>query len=284
METIEFYTNALETDSENAIEYYLGRAELYFEQNDYLKALSDFEKALELGAEIEEDECYITCLDYKNADETILELSKSLETEKTVELYTQRAYLYELKQEYDKSFADISSAIALEPENSELYTCRAELCREIEKYDYSKAIEKSPKESAFYHDRAEYYTRNGEYQLAEKDYNTALELDGECEYCYSARAGFYQNLECYEEALADYNKALELCPEYENEINSLEDLYVGKAGYLHDRAECYQGLGEYEKAISDYNKTIEIIEKSNIEDEYKEAEIEHIKEHIEDCK
>lgn len=281
METIEFYTNALELDKENAVEYYLGRAELYFENYEYLKALADFEKAIELGEEsIKDDECYLTCLDYKNADALISELTDSLESEKSVEAYTQRAYLYELKQEYDKAFADISSAIALEPTNSELYTCRAELCKEIEKYDYSKAIENSPNECEYYHDRAEFYTKNGEYEKAEQDYNKAIEVDKNSEYSYSARAGFYQNIECLEEAIKDYNKALELCPEYENAIETLEDLYIGKAGYLHDRAECYQQLEQFEKALEDYNKTIEIIENSDIPEEYKDAEIQHIKSHI----
>ena len=285
METIEFYTNALEADSENAIEYYLGRAELYFEENNYLKALEDFENAFKLGAEeIKEDECYNTCLDFKNSDALITELSQSIQNKPTSELYIERAYLFELRQEFEKAFADISSAISLEPSNSELYTCRAELCREIERYDYTKAIEQSPSDSVLYQDRAEYYAKNGEYEKAEKDYTKAIELDNESEYSYSARAGFYQNIECFEEALEDYNKALSLCSEYENEINSLEELYIGKAGYYHDRAECYQGLGEYEKAISDYNKTIEILEKSNIQEEYKEAELQHLKEHIENCK
>ena len=283
METIEFYTNALELDKENAIEYYLGRAELYFENYNYIKALEDFEKAIELGEEsVKEDDCYLTCLDFKNADSLITKLTESLENEKTIEAYTQRAYLYELKREYDKAFADISSAIALEPSNSELYTCRAELCKEIEKYDYTKAIENSPNDCAYYHDRAEFYTKNGEYEKAEQDYNKAIEVDEDSEYTYSARAGFYQNIDCLEDAIKDYNKALEFCPEYEDTIQSLEDLYLGKAGYYHDRAECYQGLEQFEKALEDYNKTIEIIKNSNIPEEYKDAEIHHIKEHISD--
>ena len=284
METIEFYTNALELDKENAIEYYLGRAELYFENYNYIKALEDFEKAIELGEEsVKEDDCYLTCLDFKNADSLITKLTESLENEKTIEAYTQRAYLYELKREYDKAFADISSAIALEPSNSELYTCRAELCKEIEKYDYTKAIENSPNDCAYYHDRAEFYTKNGEYEKAEQDYNKAIEVDEDSEYTYSARAGFYQNIDCLEDAIKDYNKALEFCPEYEDTIQSLEDLYLGKAGYYHDRAECYQGLEQFEKALEDYNKTIEIIKNSNIPEEYKDAEIQHIKEHISEC-
>ncbi len=284
METIEFYTNALELDKENAIEYYLGRAELYFENYDYIKALEDFKKAIELGEEsVKEDDCYLTCLDFKNADSLITKLTESLENEKTIEAYTQRAYLYELKREYDKAFADISSAIALEPSNSELYTCRAELCKEIEKYDYTKAIENSPNDCAYYHDRAEFYTKNGEYEKAEQDYNKAIEVDEDSEYTYSARAGFYQNIDCLEDAIKDYNKALEFCPEYEDTIQSLEDLYLGKAGYYHDRAECYQGLEQFEKALEDYNKTIEIIKNSNIPEEYKDAEIQHIKEHISEC-
>ena len=84
--------------------------------------------------------------------------------------------------------------------------------------------------------------------------------------------------------MEDYNKAIELCPEYEEEVSTIEDLYLGLAGYYHDRAECYEGLGEYEKAIEDYNRTIELIENSDIEQEYKEVEIQHIKEHIENCK
>lgn len=284
METIEFYTNALELDKENAIEYYLGRAELYFENYDYIKALEDFKKAIELGEEsVKEDDCYLTCLDFKNADSLITKLTESLENEKTIEAYTQRAYLYELKREYDKAFADISSAIALEPSNSELYTCRAELCKEIEKYDYTKAIENSPNDCAYYHDRAEFYTKNGEYEKAEQDYNTAIEVDEDSEYTYSARAGFYQNIDCLEDAIKDYNKALEFCPEYKDTIQTLEDLYLGKAGYYHDRAECYQGLEQFEKALEDYNKTIEIIKNSNIPEEYKDAEIQHIKEHISEC-
>ena len=285
MQTIEFYTNALETDAENSAEYYWERAELYFDNKEYLKALEDYEKLIELGLEeeISEDECYLTCLDYKNSDKTIETLSEQLEKNPTVEDYTQRAYLYELQENYEKAFADISSAISLDPSNSELHSCRAELCREIEKYDYSQAIEKSPEQYEFYHDRAECYVRNGEYEKAEADYNKAVEIEAS-EYPYSARAGFYQNLDCFEEALEDYNKAIELCPEYEEEVSTIEDLYLGLAGYYHDRAECYEGLGEYEKAIEDYNRTIELIENSDIEQEYKEVEIQHIKEHIENCK
>lgn len=285
METIEFYTKALETNPENAGEYYWERAELYFDNFEMEKALSDYEKAIELGLEeVKKDECYLTCLDYKNSDKTIATLTQKIEKEPNADSYLQRSYLYELKQEYDKSFADLSMAINLQPDNTSLYTCRAELCKEIAKFDYTKAIECSPEDSSCYLNRAEFYTKLGDLEKAEIDYNNAVEIDSS-EYTYGERAGFYQQFECYNEAIEDYTTAIEFCKENSEalEINTIEDLYVGIAGYYHDRAECYQKLEQYENAISDYDKTIEYIKTSNIPEEYKDAEIEHVQAHINDC-
>ena len=111
-----FYTRAIKLNPENAVDYYLGRAELYCIEHDYDKACKDYKKAEKLGADITQSHKYYIYQDFINADNEIKKLSEKI-TNKPDDygLYCKRAKFYLLKSKYQECISDVEKAIELNP-------------------------------------------------------------------------------------------------------------------------------------------------------------------------
>lgn len=135
-----FYTRALKLNPKKSLEYYIERAKFYVFIKEYEKALFDFQKAKELGANLSSELDYKICLAYKNADKNILKYSEKINTNpNTDKYYIKRSELYKLKKVYDLAFLDISKAINLHP-NIGYYKILDQLCEEIKEDNVNKAI------------------------------------------------------------------------------------------------------------------------------------------------
>jgi tetratricopeptide (TPR) repeat protein len=99
-------------------------------------------------------------------------------------LLSQRAQLYALAFRYDEAIADMDAAIALDPENPELYVLRGNIIILI--YEWDRAL---------------------------ADYNTAIELDPNYADAYFYRGILYYTRADYAPALADFQHYLELAPD-----------------------------------------------------------------------
>lgn len=100
---------------------------------------------------------------------------------------TARAQLHALNFDYDSAIADMDAAIALDPENPELYVLRGQMV--ILLYEWNRVAE---------------------------NYNTALEIDPNYPPAYFYRGILYYTNLFREDALADFERYLEIAPHGEH--------------------------------------------------------------------
>ena len=178
-----------EIDLVEEAKIYFNRGLKHQNQNEYEKAIADYNKAIELNPNY-------------------------------VYAYGNRGISYKNLGKYELAIADYNKAIELNPKYGNAYNNRGVSYQNLEKYelaiaDYNKAIELNPKHANAYNNRGNSYKNLGKYELAIADYNKAIELNSNDATAYNNRGVSYQNLEKYELAIADYNKAIELDPDKE---------------------------------------------------------------------
>ncbi len=144
--------------------------------------------------------------------------------------------------------------------------------------DYNKTLELNPYALEALNNRANIYSKSGEYDKALADYNKALKLKPYSPDILSNRGIVYSTLGKYDKALNDYNKALKLKPDFPEVLNNRGMTYsrLGKddealADYnkalelkpdypdaLYNRGNIYSKLDKYDEALADYNKVLEL--------------------------
>lgn len=305
MTKLEILTKEIEQNPDNS-ENYLNRADWYYQLKDFEKALFDYEKAIELGKDLEEDVCYLECLDFKKADVKISELSEKIKKNPNdIDNYTTRAYYYSLKRQYDKAIADISTAINIKP-SPVLYQARTILCEDLTEYDLSKAIEVAEDEKKYAslwfrgnHYKEKYLANKEEtyfLEKAEEDYKNAITYTKNKDCAYFELSRFYEDIENYEEAIEACKIAVETADKNDNVLflakytEQLASLYYETENYkeaadcatkamkLNDnehllmhllelRADCYEQTGEPFKAFEDREMLEHIIAHHHCHDE-----------------
>jgi tetratricopeptide (TPR) repeat protein/S1-C subfamily serine protease len=216
---------------------YVNRGLAYKNQQDYLKAIKDFNKAAEFLKYSSNQE------EYKRVQKYLIELAS-----KNPEPYIEKAKAYYERGDSKNALANYTKAIKIAPQESEFYIDRAQVYLWLKNYrkafvDYNKAIALDSQKSSYYIGRADAYLKVKDYQKAFVDYNKAIALDSEYSWYYMDRAEAYLKVKDYQKAFADYNKAIEIEPDASNYIN---------------RAKAYLEIKNYQKAFADYNKAIEI--------------------------
>jgi tetratricopeptide (TPR) repeat protein len=149
-------------------------AETYFklgvdssQKGEYKKAVSDYNKAIEINPEF-------------------------------VVAYLDRGFTYSKMGEYEKAMSDYNKAIEINPRYAKAYYNRGFLYRKMGEYDkaisdYTKAIEIDSKYSLAYYNRGNAYYYKGEYENAWEDIKKARSLG------YKVPSEFLKNLrEAYE--------------------------------------------------------------------------------------
>lgn len=305
MTTLDDLTKEIEKNPANS-ENYLNRADWYYQEKIFDKALSDYEKAIELGEDLEDDVCYLECLDFKKADEKIEEFSqKIVQNPKEVANYTARAYFYSLKKLFVNAINDISSAISITP-TPVLFHARTVLCEDLIEYDLSLAIESAEDEKKYAclwfrgnHYKEKYLANNEEIiflKKAEEDYKTAISYAKDKDCAYYELSCFYEDIENYEEAINACSMAVKLADDANNVLflakytEQLATLYYHSKNYkeaeiiatkamqLNDnehnlmhllelRADCYEQLNEPFKAFEDREELEHLISHHHCHDE-----------------
>jgi len=199
---------------------YLTRGLLYFTEQNFEKALPDFDRAIELDPE-------------------------------NVDAYLSRGVLYSQQGNYERALPDLERAIELDSDYAKAYCNRGWLYGYQEIYekaipDFDRAIELDSEYGHAYFSRALSYFLQNNYGKALPDFDRAIELDSECVPAYFNRAQIYASQENYEKALSDFDRVIELDSEYAKAYFSRGWIYI-------------YGLGEnYEEAIRDFSTVIEI--------------------------
>ncbi|MCA2896703.1 tetratricopeptide repeat-containing S1 family peptidase, partial [Microcystis sp. M039S1] len=131
--------------------WYYNRGNLYYYQQKYDLALSDYDKAIELNP------------NYAKA-------------------YYNRGVLYYDQKKYELALADWNKAIELNPNFTDAYYNRGNLYYNQQKYDlalsdYNKAIDINPNDAGAYLNRGGLYSYQQKYELALADFNKAIEIN-----------------------------------------------------------------------------------------------------------
>ena len=112
----------------------------------------------------------------------------------------------------DKTIADFTRAIELDPKSAKAYFARGLAYLVLEQFDkaiadYTKAIELDPKLALAYNNRGGAYWVLKQYDKAINDYTKAIEIDPKSAEAYGNRGFVYLKVGKKKEAEADFAKA-----------------------------------------------------------------------------
>jgi tetratricopeptide (TPR) repeat protein len=166
---------------------YSGRGDIYDDLEQYEKALTDYDQAIQL--------------DPNNAY-----------------AFYNRGITYHKLDQYEKALADFDRAIKLDPDDARAFYYRSNVYHDLGWYekalaDYDQAIQLDPNNAYAYNNRGLTYHKLGEYEKALADYDRAIQLNPVDGITFYNRGFTYTDLREYEKALADYNRAVQLNPD-----------------------------------------------------------------------
>ena len=160
-------------------------------------------------------------------------------------LYSDRAYIYNIKQKFDLAIKDYSHAIKMDPNNFDTYLNRGITYSAMLKYDnaildYNVAEKIHGGEPLIYQNRGCAYFSVGKYIESSEDFTKFIEMNGQINLdIYYLRAIDYLNLNKLEASLNDINKVIEMKPDY------------GKGNAYFNRSMIYNGMKKFQAAIDD---------------------------------
>ena len=164
---------------------YANRGFKFFRKGQFEKAISDFNKAIELDPGV--TLCYFArgqiYLENKQIDKAISDFNKTIELNPhLIDTYIFRGSAYHMEDQIDKAILDYSKAIEMKPEDADVYNLRGNVYYkkgEIDKAiaDYTRAIEINPGHATAYYNRGRAYNIVGSIDMASDDYEKAIELN-----------------------------------------------------------------------------------------------------------
>ncbi len=197
------------------------RAAIYNKNGNYVFAITDYNKAIELYPE-------------------------------SIELYYRRALAYVNEGEYDRAIKDYDRVIVEHPKNANYYSARGLAYSKKGNYtraidDLSEAIFIASEKADYYFDRGKVHYDNGKYHLAIKDFDAAISLSSVNADYYFYRGLVYSEEEEYNDAIENFDEAIRKSPKV--------------AKYYSHQGEAYNNKGEHSNAIFHFNKAIELDDK-----------------------
>jgi tetratricopeptide (TPR) repeat protein len=177
--------------------------------------------------------------------------------------YHNRGSAHYGKGDFDRSIADYSEAVRLDPKSASAYGGRGlayfdkgDFDRAIA--DYNEAIKLDPKSASFYNKSASVYyngrgatySDKGDFDRAMADLNEAIKLDPKYALAYYNRGIAYFDKGDYDRAIADYSEAIRFDPKF--------------IPAYTNRGDAYSTKGDYERAIAAYSEAINVDPKSVI--------------------
>jgi len=269
------------------------RGDFYYHSEDYILAIDNYTKALDIRT----DNCNIyfyTGNSYYNTGNKDLALYSytnaiGLDNE-NYELYYHRGKVYTDLGEKEFALNDFTKVLGLNPGHTEAYYCRGEIYSGLNRYefalnDYNNVIELDPYYTGAYFSRGNIHYRLGDTELAKKDYSKVIELNPKYKEAFFNRGKIYMQTGLYNLAVEDYTKAIELDPGYKKAYNNRGNIYaqlnmnslakndfaqVIKLDPLYIKAYISRGIvyakeNNIEKALADLNKAKFINEDNDLE-------------------
>lgn len=217
---IEYYTRAIELDSQYAAAYN-NRGHTYQALGQNQPALDDFNRAIELNPGFEP--AYINRGNiYQKLDrpeDAVQDFSKAIELEtKYTFAYYNRGMSYKNLGRYEEALLDFNKAVQLEPKFVSAYFNRGDIYRKLGKdneavLDYTRVIEIDPNHALAYNNRGLCYNTLGSHQKAILDYSKAIEVAPDYAAAYYNLGIVYWTLNRWQDVVNAWDKSLELNPD-----------------------------------------------------------------------
>jgi len=236
---------------EPSVKAYNNRALIYWELEEYDKALEEYTRCIEIDPEYVSPYNRRANLYYEleEYDKALEDYARCIEIDpKFLKAYFNRANLYQNLEEYDKALKEYARCIEIDPKDLIAYNRRAFLYEELEEYDkaleeYARCIEIDPKDLIAYFNRANLYQNLEEYDKALEEYARCIEIDSDKPYIYFFQAKLYHKLQKYDKEKQTYQTAIDIDKE------DPEGYYYIGLSYLHD--------SNYLRALRYFNLAIE---------------------------
>jgi serine/threonine-protein kinase len=158
---------------------------------------------------------------------TLAELTAAIAREpNNAERYVDRAAVYFERKEYDSARADYQQALRLDPENAEALFGRGYLHLQRDEddlalADFTEVIRLAPEVAEAYAARGSVYAARKDYPRAVADFNEALRLDPRSADAYIGRGKARRDQKDYDGAVADFEQATRLEPDSPEGYNEL---------------------------------------------------------------
>ncbi|MEZ6136627.1 MAG: tetratricopeptide repeat protein [Pirellulaceae bacterium] len=220
-ESVAIYDDLIAETPEDGRRYTL-RASAHWATGDAVKALADFDKAIELGY----DEAHAFAsrglfhAASGNYEAAIADYTTAIEKDPKDDVpLMNRASVYMATGKYELAIEDYTSAIELKPENPVLYSQRAVALKLLNKpneaiEDYSRTLKLVENDVSALMGRGFLKFQLGEHAAAIDDFGRVVKLAPENALALNNRGYNYQLLKKFDLALADYRRATELAPGY----------------------------------------------------------------------
>lgn len=227
---------------------YSNRAGAYDKLGNHLKAIADFNTAIEIDPQYTEAYnnrglVYNAVGDYQKA---IKDYNKALEIDPQYVLaYNNRGLAYDSLGDFELAMKDYKAAIELDPGNAKAYYNRGNSYFKTGNYqsaiqDYNKIVELDPQYLMAYYNLGTAYNGIGNYKQAIKAFTKAIKLEPDDTRAYTNRGSAYSNLGDYKTAVLDFSMAVKIDP-----INTSAYYNLGVA---------YSQIGDAENSIANYKK------------------------------
>jgi protein O-mannosyl-transferase len=231
---------------------YDNRGNAYLNQGDLDRAISEYDKAIEInpGSFLAYNNRAGAYLKKGDQAKALSDYGKAIELGPTFpEAYYSRGTLYLNRGDLAEALSDFSRAIAINPRYAEayynrgtLYLKRGDLAEALS--DLNRAIEINPVYAEAYNNRGTVHARQGNIDAAIADYGKAIAGNRRFAEAYNNRGNANMYAGNFKQAISDYDKAIAINPGYLN-------------AYFN-RGLAYGNLGKMDEAVSDYNRAIEI--------------------------
>ncbi len=208
--TIALWTDVINKFKDDPLAYN-NRAETYFWNGDYDRAITDFTKGITGGIE-------------------------------TSSIFYKRGYSYFSAKRYNEAIIDFNRAISLSDASPIVYYKRGYAYYELNMLtealkDYNYIIKVLPKAADAYYERGLVYYRMKKYKEAILDFNKAIALNVNYPSAYLSRGSSYVSIGKVQEAIDDFTLAIQYKPTY--------------ADAFYNRAITNLSVKNYEQALKD---------------------------------
>lgn len=262
---------------------YAGRAQLYFERNNFDAALADLQSAITLDS--------MQPPFYSLLTDVYLQYFKSWQglrtMQKAAELFPQHLPTLQklsttqlMLKQHDESMKTIERIFNIDPQNADGFLTLGLNLKEMG--DTARAINSFQKAVNFNADLIDAWINLGQlheskgHNIAGKYYESAVQIAPDDVLTLHARADYYARMNLLQDALNDYKRIIEIQPDYEQAFFNSGLLYLDldsvslaftqfdntiNISPLHVRAHYFRGycaemMGNKEQAKADYRKAL----------------------------